>query len=290
LGALLLAAFILVERRQEHPTLRLSMFRNVTFTAANIANVLEGVAMITALVQVPFFAYVTRDATPIEGGLLVIRMTVMIPIGALAGGLLVNRISHRVTAVAGFALAAIGLYMVSCWPVDTDTATYTHDFVLGFPVSASYHLSMPYSYIQTLSLLIAGFGFGFNSPALAAAVVGSISKARLAAGSAIHVVAKMTGEMVGLAALSGWGIYQFEESLNLEGMSVFQRQQTFSEMMERMRQIVEQRSMDAIMVVLHRFFIIAAIMCAIAIIPCLFIRVKESEELTKLEEEAKLKR
>ncbi|MDO8736076.1 MAG: MFS transporter, partial [Thermoleophilia bacterium] len=79
-SALLLAAFIWVERGQEHPTLRLSMFKNRTFTAANIANLLEGVAMITALIQVPMFAYTTVSATPIEGGLLVVRMTVMIPI------------------------------------------------------------------------------------------------------------------------------------------------------------------------------------------------------------------
>ena len=99
---MLLVAFIWVERGQEHPTLRLCMFRNVTFSAANLANLLEGVAMITALVQVPMFAYTTVSATPIEGGLLVIRMTVMIPIGAVIGGLLVNRISHRWTAAAGF--------------------------------------------------------------------------------------------------------------------------------------------------------------------------------------------
>lgn len=254
LGVLLLIAFIMVERKQPYPTLRLSLFKNVTFTAANLANLLEGVAMITALVQVPFFAYVTKDSTPIEGGLLVIRMTAMIPVGAVVGGLLVNRISHRITAVAGFALAAVGLFLISRWQVDVESA------------------------VQTRDLLIAGFGFGLNSPALAAAVVGSISSARLASGSAIHVVAKTTGEMIGLAALSGWGIYQFEETLNLKGMSVYQRQQTFSEMMERMQQIVEQRSMDAIMVVLHRFFIIAAVMCAIAIIPCLFIKVNSEEE------------
>jgi len=254
LGVLLLAAFIFVERKKEHPTLRMSMFRNVTFSAANIANLLEGVAMITALVQVPFFAYATKDATPIEGGLLVIRMTVMIPIGALIGGLVINRISHRVTAIIGFTLAAFGLFMISRWQVDVTGA------------------------VQTRDLMIAGFGFGLNSPALAAAVVGSISKARLAAGSAIHVVAKMTGEMIGMAALSGWAIFIFEDSFNLQGMPLLQRQQTFSEMMDRMQAIAEQRSLDAIMVVLHRFFIVAAIMCAVAIIPCLFIRMKGEEE------------
>jgi EmrB/QacA subfamily drug resistance transporter len=250
LGVALLAAFILVERKQEHPTLRLDMFKNRTFTAANIANLLEGVAMITALIQVPMFAYTTVSATPIEGGLLVIRMTVMIPIGAIIGGLLINRISHRWTATAGFAMAAVGLFMVSRWPVD---------------VSSS---------VQTRDLMIAGFGFGLNSPALAAAVVGSVSRGRLALGSAIHIVFKTTGMMVGLAALGGWGIYTFESTLDLEGLPLLQRQQSFAEQIARAREVIEQRSMDAILLVLNRFFLVAAVMCLLAIIPSLMLKVK----------------
>ena len=252
-GGVVFAAFIWVEQRQEYPTLRLGMFRNVTFSSANLANLLEGVAMITALVQVPMFAYATRGATPIEGGLLVIRMTVMIPIGAVVGGLLVNRISHRWTAAAGFAMAAVGMFLVSRWPETVSGA------------------------VQTRDLMIAGFGFGLNSPALAAAVVGSISKKRLALGSAIHIVAKTTGMMVGIATLSGWGIYTFESSLNLESLPLIERQESFAEQMARLREVFEQRSLDAVMVVLHRFFIVAAIMCALAIIPSLLIRVKEEE-------------
>ncbi|MHB1380832.1 MAG: MFS transporter [Thermoleophilia bacterium] len=245
-GVALLAAFIFVERRTAEPAVKLSIFRNVTFSAANIANVLEGVAMITALVQVPFFAYTTVAATPLEGGLLVIRMTVMIPIGAVIGGLLINRISHRYTAATGFALAATGLFLVSRWGLDVSSATQTRD------------------------LMIAGFGFGLNSPALAAAVVGSLERARLATGSAIHIVAKMTGMMVGLAALGGWGVYQFEERLNLEGLLLVD--------WEKLESFVAQRSVEAILQVLNRFFLVAAILCALAIIPSLMIRVQDEED------------
>ncbi|MEW6019298.1 MAG: MFS transporter [Pseudomonadota bacterium] len=258
-GAVFLVLFIMAERGREHPTVRLSMFRNVTFSAANLANVLEGVAMITALVQVPFFAYVTVAATPIEGGLLVIRMTVMIPVGAVLGGLLINRISHRFTAAFGFAVAAAGLFLISRWPADVESA------------------------VQTRDLMITGFGFGFNSPALAAAVVGSVSRARLAAGSALHIVSKMAGEMIGLAALSGWGIYTFENMLDLSNLPLFERERSFSESISRLREIVEQRSMDAILVVLNRFFIVAAIMCALAIIPSLLLRVGREEVVEDLD-------
>jgi len=242
LAIALLALFLWVERGQEHPVLRLGMFRNITFSAANLANILEGVAMITALVQVPFFAYATKSATPIEGGLLVIRMTVMIPIGAVIGGWLVNRLTHRVTAAIGFAMAAVGLFLVSRWTSDVTSA------------------------VQTRDLLITGFGFGLNSPPLAAAVVASVSRARVAVGSSLHIVAKTTGEMIGLAAISGWGIYTFENVLNLEALPLLDWQ--------RLQIEVENRSIDALLVVLHRFFLLAALMCALAVIPALLINVR----------------
>jgi hypothetical protein len=250
-GAAILAAFIWVEKGQEHPTVRLSMFRNVTFSAANFANLLEGVAMITALVQVPFYAYVTRDATPVEGGLLVVRMMVMIPLGAVAGGWLVNRISHRLTAAAGFAMAATGLFLISRWGLHESDMALTRD------------------------LMITGFGFGLNSPPLAAAVVGTVSRARLAAGSALHIVFKEAGMMIGLAALSGWGIYQFESALHVSGRSLLERQRSFAEQWQHLRGVFEQRSVDAILVVLNRFFIVAAVCCAVAMLVSLLIRVQE---------------
>lgn len=244
-GIMVLVAFIFVEKRTEYPVVKLSMFRNVTFSAANIANLLEGVAMITALVQIPFFAYATVAATPIEGGLLIIRMTIMIPVGAIIGGLVINRISHRYTAAAGFTLAAIGLFLVSRWTVDVSSA------------------------VQTRDLMIAGLGFGLNSPALAAAVVGSIEKARLATGSAIHIVAKTTGMMLGLATMGGWGINQFESILNVGLLDIIDPERSST---------LEDRAVDAILLVLNRYFLVASILCAIAIIPSLMIRVRGEEE------------
>jgi MFS family permease len=244
-GAIVFIAFVLLEKRTRHPVLKLSMFRNVTFTAANIANLLEGVAMITALVQIPFFAYATVAATPIEGGLLVIRMTVFIPIGAIIGGLLINRISHRYTAAAGFTLAAIGLFMVSRWGIDVSSMTQTRD------------------------LMLVGLGFGLNSPALAAAVVGSIEKARLATGSAIHIVAKTTGMMLGLAAMGGYGIYQFESILNIGLADILNPE---------LSRTLNDRAVDAILHVLNRYFLVASICCAVAIIPSLMLRVQRGKE------------
>lgn len=248
-GAVLLILFILAERRREHPVVSLQMFRNRSFVAANIANLLEGVAMITALVQVPFFAYTTRSATPIEGGLMVIRMTVMIPVGAVLAGLLINRISHRITAATGFAIAATGLFLVSRWTKDVSNAVITRD------------------------LMITGFGFGFNSPALAAAVVGSISRARAAAGSALHIVFKTTGEMVGLAALGGWGIFQFKEATGFVELGWLS--------LRGGQRAVDQHIMQTILNVLNRFFLVAAIMCALAALVSLLINVRREEELAE---------
>lgn len=56
-GLALLVAFIFSDLRAEHPLVNFQLFANRSFASANIAHFLVGIALITALVQVPSFAY-----------------------------------------------------------------------------------------------------------------------------------------------------------------------------------------------------------------------------------------
>ena len=103
----MLVAFVLSDLRAEHPLVNFQLFTNRSYTSANIAHFLVGIALITALVQVPSFAYSSSwpelsYTSPMTGGLLLIRLTLMIPVGAVLGGLLSNRVGGRVPAVLGF--------------------------------------------------------------------------------------------------------------------------------------------------------------------------------------------
>jgi MFS family permease len=107
-GAAAFAGFIVWELRARQPLVRLSLFRERSFAAANVANLAVGAALIIGMVEIPLYAYSLLGMNEISGGLLLLRMTVMIPVGALVGGAVAGRLGYRATGVAGFALIAGG--------------------------------------------------------------------------------------------------------------------------------------------------------------------------------------
>ena len=110
-----------------------------------MAHFLVGAALIIGMVEIPLYAYTLFDMTEIEGGLLLIRLTLMIPVGAVIGGWLADLVGYRITAVVGFLIAAGGYFLVSRWPIDPGQFTMTRDLMisgLGFglvigPIGAS---------------------------------------------------------------------------------------------------------------------------------------------------------
>ena len=106
--SLLAAAFVRRSVRVASPLLPPALFRRAAFAAANAANLFVGAALVVALVQVPLFAAAVLDRSPAEGGLLLLRLTALIPVGALAGGWLAGRVPPRAVAAAGMLVSAAG--------------------------------------------------------------------------------------------------------------------------------------------------------------------------------------
>jgi len=82
----LFALFLRVEKRAAEPLLDLSLFRRPPFSATNLVSFLTGAAFITAMVDVPLFGATVLGLGAVESGLILLRLTVMIPVGALLGG------------------------------------------------------------------------------------------------------------------------------------------------------------------------------------------------------------
>ena len=253
-----LVAFVFSDSHATSPLVRISMFANRAFSSANIAHFLLGVAMITALVQVPSFAYSsgwpeTSDSSPMIGGLLLIRLTLMIPAGALAGGLLARRWGGRLTATLGFALSALGLLLTSRWSIDVGALR------------------------QTMDLLVTGLGFGLVIAPISLSVINSVKKSRMASASAVLTSTRILGMTAGLAAINSWGISRYRtiragDPLPLPGLGM-----TLSRYLDQLR-IWEARNVEAILGVLSDFFLIAAVACLLAIIPSLFLLGKTNSD------------
>ncbi|MEZ0339731.1 MFS transporter [Mycobacterium sp. pV006] len=169
------------------------------FLAALGASLAAGAALMVTLVNVELFGQGVLGQDQNEAAFLLLRFLIALPIGALIGGWLATRVGDRIIAFAGLLIAAGGYLLISKWPVDLLAAR--HD--LGV-------ISLP---TLDTDLAIAGFGLGLVIGPLTSATLRVVPSAQHGIASAAVVVSRMIGMLIGIAALSAWGLYRFNQHL-----------------------------------------------------------------------------
>jgi EmrB/QacA subfamily drug resistance transporter len=112
-GALLLALFVLAERRSPAPLVPLEAFRERALFGPNAGIFLQSMVGLPWLYVLTLYLQDALGHTPLRAGLLFLPMTLTGLVAAPFAGRLVTRLGARPTAASGLALSAVGLLLTA---------------------------------------------------------------------------------------------------------------------------------------------------------------------------------
>jgi MFS family permease len=180
-------AFAWRQRRATNPVVPRDAVSAPAAWGALVVSFFTGAALIAALVDIPIFARATRFPDSQFGAALVLlRFLVALPIGALAGGWLTRRIPAAVLTAAGMAMSAGAFVAMAGWPQDALASAWSE-----------------------VALVVGGFGFGLAIAPVNAALLSATRAETHGVASALLVVSRMVGMLVGLSALTAVGLRRF---------------------------------------------------------------------------------
>jgi len=130
-GALLLAAFVVVEARSRSPMMPLALFKSSTFSGANLLTFLLYGALGVMLFFLPFNLQQVQNLSATETGLALLPFILLLATLSRWSGGLVARFGSKFPLVVGPAIAALGFALLAIPGVD---ANYWTGFFPGIAV------------------------------------------------------------------------------------------------------------------------------------------------------------
>jgi EmrB/QacA subfamily drug resistance transporter len=176
-SALLLAAFVAVERAQPRPMFDFDLFRKPSFSGVSIAAFVLSASMFAMFLYITLYVQTILGYGPLETGLRFLPLTVLSFFAAAAAGKLTARLPARAMLGTGLVLVGGGLLLMR-----------------GLDASSQWTALLP-------GFIVAGIGIGLTNPALANTAIGVVTPARSGMASGINSTFRQVGIATGIAGL-----------------------------------------------------------------------------------------
>jgi len=187
-SSILLAAFILAERRAEEPLLPLRLFGNPVFTVTSAIGLIVGLALFGSVTYLPLFLQVVKGSSPTASGLeLLPMMGGMLTTSIISGQLISRWGRYKIFPILGTAIGTIGLALLTQVGADTSRLVISLDLLvvgLGLGMVMQVLVLVVQNAVPYEDLGVATSGatlFRFVGGSLGTAVLGAIFSNRLGA-------------------------------------------------------------------------------------------------------------
>jgi EmrB/QacA subfamily drug resistance transporter len=177
-AAVLLAAFVAIERRVSEPMLPLGLFKRRSFTGVQLAAFAVSGSMFALFLYLTLYLQSYLGHTPLEAGLRYLPITLATFIVAPIAGSLLGRVPARVLMSLGLGGVGVGLLLMSGINAGDEWTTLLGGF------------------------LVAGAGIGLLNPVIADVALSVVPKEQSGMASGINDTFRQVGVAVGIAA---WG-------------------------------------------------------------------------------------
>ena len=238
LAIVLLGGYGWRQLRTLEPLIPRDLLGSRGFVGVIVANLLIGAALIVTLVDVPILARLVFNLEQLDSGLLLTQFLIGVPIGALLGGYAAGRLGNLVTGAAGVVISAAAFVVMSGWSAN--------------------ELNLHFGPLRQadVALGVCGLGFGIVIAPLTAGVLALTRGESHGLATSLVVLARTMGMLVGLSALTAFGLYRFHQILGTPVVND-------PDIRERVKHL-ERLVASAFLQEYREIFLIAAALCALA--------------------------
>ena len=177
ISAVAIVAFIIRQLRDEIPLVDLSVFRSRSFTAGNIIGVVSGFGLFGSALMMPLYYQNVMGFTAMGTGLALLPGAIATAVSLPLAGRIAKWVDQRIVIAFG-----LGTFALGCWLVG--------------------NLNQQADFNDTLlPRAIQGFALGFMWVPVTTAMLGDISRAKMAGATGVSTLVRQLGGSLGIAIL-----------------------------------------------------------------------------------------